>query len=334
MTETNTDTTVITYKVIANLRTVWELLWQGKHRVCLRRTSGIRDLVLNVGVIMLSLVLAIFTIQQHCEVAAAMMPIEYIKCDGKMLKMTFDTGCNGSFISVKSPSYNQLLWNDMNSGKYKYTFPEHILYHEHELKSIFFFSYEPAPRHELKKAGIVSVDKDGILGSNFMSTNGFSVDYTGILPRAKYHPSLLKGNALEARMVDKNANGIVDAVLVNIVLKNINYSMLVDTGSHGYVIDAKYSKLINDNEKVTDKSVAYSNALNDYVDLKEYRASVVVSAARKITIDTIYLGDISSFQLSKYSIPGRDCIGVLGSDILYKYKIIIDYHNKCLLSLK
>src|SRR5579871_4319671 len=126
---------------------------------------------------MLNVILALLALQHYSEVAIAMAPVEYIKCNETIIKMTFDTGCNGSFVSVKSPSYNQLLWNDMPSEKYKYARPDHLRYHGHELKSVFFFSYEPVAGLDLKKKGIVSVNKDGILGSNFMSINGFSVDY-------------------------------------------------------------------------------------------------------------------------------------------------------------
>jgi len=115
-------------------------------------------------------------------------------------------------------------------------------------------------------------------------------------------------------------------ILCRIHIKNKEYRMLVDTGASMTLFDIKKSKEISENlpEKNNNNLIAVgsNNIDSQTVIIEEFRIGDIIIKDYKMLL--ISLDNLNSVAIKK----GNPLIhGILGGDILNKYKVYIDYRN-------
>lgn len=115
-------------------------------------------------------------------------------------------------------------------------------------------------------------------------------------------------------------------ILCRIHIRNEEYRMLVDTGASLTMFDIKKIKKLSDNEIITDGSLSagFTGQMeNKFIYIDEMHLGNVIINNYKIMLINF---DNFNYHFKSNGYPMID--GIIGGDILFKYKVIIDYENR------
>lgn len=115
--------------------------------------------------------------------------------------------------------------------------------------------------------------------------------------------------------------------LCRIHIRNKEYRMLVDTGASLSMFDIKKSKKLSDNKIIENDNVSAGFG-GDKIESKSLLMNEMVLGDIIINDYNMMLIDFNNLN-SYFKINGFPLIdGIIGGDILFKYKAIIDYNKR------
>jgi hypothetical protein len=130
------------------------------------------------------------------------------------------------------------------------------------------------------------------------------------------------------QIIDLNGDGYHP--LVEILLNNISYTLVLDTGAsktafdHDTLQQSSAGSAIQASERLSTglgtTSMASSTAIIEAIQIGDLRISDLEVAVL----------DLSSINIAYRQLNHPEVLGVLGGDILMKYKAVIDYGKKAL----
>ena len=116
-------------------------------------------------------------------------------------------------------------------------------------------------------------------------------------------------------------------VLCRVHIKNKEFRMLVDTGSSTTIFNINKIKDISQNDIQDNNNKMYTvgsnNMKSKYLNIDEMRiGDIIIKDYKSMILDLSHINE----YYKENGIPLID--GILGGDILFEYKAIIDYENR------